>query len=94
MNGNLGRPYLNLECHYVLLNGSLFSFEGFVSGSFVSGINNQARKTVVSAAAAMLRNPIAPGRVANATTATCRPRRMFGERAFVCFVAGRNRAHE
>src|SRR6202035_2446726 len=49
MNGNLGWANLNLECHYVLLNDSLFSFEGFVSG-----ISNQARKTVVSAAAAML----------------------------------------
>ena len=45
---------MNLECHYVLLNGSLSSFDGLVSG-----ISNQARKTEVSAAAAMLINPIA-----------------------------------
>src|SRR5262249_42952678 len=54
MNGNLGRPNLNLKCHYVLLNGSLFAFAGFVSG-----ISSQARKTVLSATTAMLRNPIA-----------------------------------
>jgi hypothetical protein len=45
MNGNLGWANLNLECHYVLLNGSLFSFAGFVSG-----ISSQARKAVLSAA--------------------------------------------
>ena len=50
----LGWTNLNLECHYVLLNGSIFSFDGFVSG-----ISIQARKTELSATPAMLKKPIA-----------------------------------